>query len=54
MFNVVMGEGEVGYMRMDVGSGKGRFGREYGIDEMEVDIGIRRKKVIDFICNKRG
>ncbi|MFB8733290.1 PRD domain-containing protein [Bacillus sp. SL00103] len=48
-------EAEVGYMTIHLRSAKPRtFGAEYRIDEIELDIAIRTKKLIDFISNKTG
>lgn len=54
MFNVVIPEAEVGYMTIHLRSANRSFGAEYRIDEIELDIAIRTKKLIDFISNKTG
>lgn len=54
MFNVEIPEAEVGYMTIHLRSANRSFGAEYRIDEIELDIAIRTKKLIDFISNKTG
>ncbi|MFA9145068.1 BglG family transcription antiterminator [Bacillus safensis] len=54
MFNVEIPEAEVGYMTIHLRSANRSFGAEYRIDEIELDIALRTKKLIDFISNKTG
>ncbi|MED1750409.1 MULTISPECIES: BglG family transcription antiterminator [Bacillus] len=54
MFNVEIPEAEVGYMTIHLRSANRSFQTEYRIDEIELDIAIRTKKLIDFISNKTG
>ncbi|MGG0526543.1 BglG family transcription antiterminator [Bacillus pumilus] len=54
MFNVEIPEAEVGYMTIHLRSANRSFQKEYRLDEIELDIAIRTKKLIDFISNKTG
>ncbi|KIL22689.1 hypothetical protein B4134_0345 [Bacillus safensis] len=54
MFNVEIPEAEVGYMTIHLRSANRSFQTEYRIDEIELDIALRTKKLIDFISNKTG
>lgn len=54
MFNVEIPEAEVGYMTIHLRSANRSFTAEYRIDEIELDIALRTKKLIDFISHKTG
>ena len=54
MFNVEIPEAEVGYMTIHLRSANRSIHTEYRIDEIELDIALRTKKLIDFISNKTG
>ncbi|UYO36023.1 PRD domain-containing protein [Bacillus zhangzhouensis] len=52
MFNVEIPEAEIGYITIHLRSANRSFGAEYRIDEIELDIALRTKKLIDFISDK--
>ncbi|MGE6632059.1 BglG family transcription antiterminator [Bacillus sp. NPDC077027] len=54
MFNVEIPEAEVGYMTIHLRSANRSFQSEYRIEEIELDIALRTKKLIDFISEKTG
>ncbi|MFS0655910.1 BglG family transcription antiterminator [Bacillus sp. 179-C3.3 HS] len=54
MFNVEIPEAEVGYMTIHLRSANRSYTTEYRIEEIELDIALRTKKLIDFISNKTG